>query len=118
MGIRRKTIGGVTVLGLVGEFYGGDETDQLSQAIADELAAGNTRMVLDLSQCSMMSSATLSVLVGAHKAYAERHAAVKLCGLQQRMTNMLITTRLINVFGHHPTVEAAISAFAESAAGA
>ncbi len=117
MAVRRKTEGNITVLGASGEFYGGDETDQLRKAILDEATAGNTRLVLDLSDCSMMNSSGISVMVEAYRTYADRNGEIKLCGLQKRMTNLLVTAKLINVFGHYPTVAEALAAFAQSTAG-
>ncbi len=118
MGIRRKTSGTITVLGVIGEFFGGDETDELRESILAEAAAGNTRLVLDLSHCSNMNSTALSVMVEAHKNYAARQGEIKLCGLQQRMANRLVMTRLINLFGHYPTENEAIAAFIASPTGA
>ena len=63
-----------------------------------------------------MNSSALSVMVDAHKSYLARHAEIKLCGLQKRMTSLLVTTRLINVFGHYPTVEEAAASFVGSIA--
>ena len=111
MGVRRSMVGDITVLAVAGEFFGGDETDQLQGAIAAEQAAGNTKLLLDLSQCSQMNSTALSVLVVAHKSYTARGAQIKLCGLQKKMTSLLVMTRLINVFGHYPTVEEAATSF-------
>lgn len=111
MSVRRTTVGDITVLVVTGEFFGGDETDQLERAIAAEQTAGNTRLLLDLSQCSQMNSTALSVLVSAHKSYSARGAQIKLCGLQRKMTSLLVMTRLINVFGHYPTVEEAAASF-------
>lgn len=112
MSVRRSMVGDITVLQVVGEFFGGDETDELQRAIAAEEAAGNMKLVLDLSHCSQMNSTALSVLVLAQKNYSARGAEIKLCGLQKKMTSLLVMTRLINVFGHYPTVEEATAAFA------
>jgi len=112
MGIRRTTIGDdIVVLQVAGEFFGGDETDRLQEAIAKEEAVGNMKLILDLSNCSQMNSTALSVLVMAHKGYTARGAHIKLCGLQKKMTSLLVMTRLINVFGHYPTVEEAAASF-------
>lgn len=118
MGVRTKSVGSIVVLEVKGQFFGDKETDQLEKAIADVGASGNTQLVLDMSECSMMNSTALSVLIGAHRQYEARHGAIKLCGLQKRMENMLVMTRLINVFGHYPTVEAAVASFAETPTGA
>ena len=118
MGIRRKTSGSITVLQVGGEFYGGEETDRLRKAILDEAASGNTRLLLDLSECSNMNSTALSVMVEAHKNYAARQGELKLCGLQKKMTSLVVMTRLINHFGHYPSEAEALAAFAVSPAGA
>jgi anti-anti-sigma factor len=118
MTVERTTAGSVTVLHASGEFTGGDETDRLREAILAEAAAGNRLLVLDLSLCHMMNSSGISVLVEAYRNYAARGGEVRLCGLQKRMTSQLSTVRLIHIFGHHPTVDEAVAAFSERAAGA
>ncbi len=118
MGIHRKTSGNITVLQVSGEFYGGDETDQLREAILDEAANGNLRLLLDLSECVHMNSTGLSVVVEAHRNYAARQGEIKLCGLQKKMRSQLVMTRLINIFGHYSTEAEALAAFAVSPAGA
>lgn len=118
MSVRRYPIGNVTVLMVGGEFFGGDETDRLRKAILDEAASGNMRLLLDLSECSNMNSSGLAVMVEAHKIYSARQGEIKLCGLQKKMTSLLVMTRLINAFGHYPTQAEAVAAFAGSPAGA
>lgn len=118
MGVRRKAHAGITVIAATGEFWGGDETDQLRKAILDEAAAGNTRLLLDLSDCSMMNSTAIGVLVEAYRNYAGRGAVIKLCGLQRKMTSALVVAKLINIFGHYPTEAEALAAFVESPAEA
>jgi anti-sigma B factor antagonist len=118
MGIRRKISGSVTVLQVSGEYFGGEETDRLRKAILDEAASGNTRLLLDLADCSNMNSTALSVMVEAHRNYSARQGEIRLCGLQKKMTSLLVMTRLINVFGHYPTEVEALAAFAVSPADA
>ncbi|MBI1796001.1 MAG: STAS domain-containing protein [Candidatus Eisenbacteria bacterium] len=118
MSVRRRVEAGVTVIQAGGEFWGGDETDQLRKAILDEAVGGNTRLLLDLSECSMMNSTAIGVLVEAYRNYAGRNASIKLCGLQRRMTSALVVAKLINIFGHYPTQVEALAAFAMSPADA
>jgi anti-sigma B factor antagonist len=118
MSVRRSTSGNITILKVGGEFFGGDETDRLRKAILDEAASGNMRLLLDLSECSNMNSSGLAVMVEAHRNYSAREGEIKLCGLQKKMTSLLVMTRLINVFGHYPTEAEALSAFVTSPTGA
>jgi anti-sigma B factor antagonist len=118
MAVTRTAVGTVTVLGVSGEFTGGDETDRLREAILQEAAAGNTRLILDLAGCTMMNSSGMSVLVEAYRNYAARGGTIRLAGLQRRMTSQLSTVRLIEIFGHHVTVDEAVAAFAGRSAQA
>ena len=114
MAVSARVVGDVTVLEVSGQFTGGDETDQLRNAILAEASQGNMRLVLDLSGCRWMNSSGISVLVEAYRNYAGRHAEIKLCGLQPRIINQLATVRLITLLGSYPTVDEAIAAFTPS----
>jgi anti-anti-sigma factor len=112
MAIQRRTAGsGVTVLQIDGEYFGGDETDRLRDAIRAEAASGNTRLLLDLSGCGRVNSNALSVMVEAHQSYLARRGEIKLCGVQKHMMSYLVMTRLIDVFSHYPTEAEALAAF-------
>ena len=115
MSVRRTAVGRVTVLGATGGLTGGDETDRLREAILVESAAGNGRLVLDLSACGKMNSSGISVLVEAYRDYADRGGEIRLCGLQPRIARQLATVRILDFFGRHATVEEAVAAFAERA---
>jgi anti-sigma B factor antagonist len=117
MAVKRTASGSVIVLDAIGDFTGGDETDRLREAILAEAAAGNTLLILDLAQCGMMNSSGISVLVEAYRNYTARGGEIRLCGLQKRMTGQLETVRLINIFGHHATVDEALAAFTKPKAG-
>lgn len=118
MSVERSSVGNITVLRAGGEFTGGDETDRLREAILSEASAGNTLLVLDLSDCRMMNSSGISVLVEAYRNYASRGGEIRLCGLQKRMASQLATVRLIHMFGQHPTAGEAVAAFSAKTAGA
>ena len=114
MSIRKRAVRSITILEVVGSFFGGTETEPLVQALADAGASGNCRLVLDLTECRMMNSSALGVLTRAHRDYSTRGGAIKIAGLQSRMENILKLTRLIALFDHYPTVEEAMASFAET----
>lgn len=118
MAVRKKTSGSVIILQLNGEFMGGDETDVLRNAILEAAGAGNTQLLLDLTHARMMNSTAMGVLTEALRNYRARNGAIRLCGLERNMTNLLVVTRLIHLFGHHATEAEALSAFATETAGA
>lgn len=118
MAVRRKRGDGVTVLYVGGEFYGGKETDDLQAALRNELAAGNKRVVLNLSDCGMMNSTALSVMIEAKKEYEAQGGEIRLCGVERKMKSLLVATRLYEWFAHHDTETEALVAFSPSQANA
>lgn len=118
MAVQRRQIQSVVVLALRGNFYGDTETDELQKAIMDEAAAGNTRMILDLSQCSAMTSIAIGVLMRGYANYRSRGGEIKLVGLGKRLKDLFVMTKLIMLFDHHDSVEEAIAAFTTEGDGA
>ena len=115
MAVRRKQMRSITVLYLKGNFFGDAETDELQKAIMDEAAAGNTRLILNMSECHALNSISIGALMRGFANYRGRGGEIKLCGLGKRIKDLFIMTKLIMVFDHHETEEEAITAFAVEA---
>ena len=115
MAVRRKEIRNITVLSLRGSFFGDDETDELQKAIQDEAAAGNQRLVMNLSECQTLNSIAIGALMRGFANYRGRGGEIKLCGLGKRVKDLFTMTKLIMVFEHFETEEEAIAAFAVEA---
>ena len=112
MAVRRKEVRSITVLSLRGSFFGDKETDELQKAILDEAAAGNQRLILNLTECQALNSIAIGVLMRGYTNYKGRGGEIKLCGLGKRIKDLFTMTKLIMVFDHHDTEEQAIAAFA------
>jgi anti-sigma B factor antagonist len=100
------------VLSLKGRFYGDKETDELEQAIMDEAALGNTRLLLEMTECDALNSVALGVLMRGFANYKSRSGEIKLAGLGKRLKDLFIMTKLIMVFDHHDAEDEALAAFA------
>ncbi len=113
MSVRRKQVRSIVVLYPKGSFFGDTETDELQKAIMDEAAGGNSRLVLNLSECQALNSTAIGVLMRGYANYKGRGGEIKLCGLGKRIKDLFTMTKLIMVFDHHETEDEAIAAFAE-----
>ena len=112
MSIRRRDVLSIVVLELNGNFFGDIETEELGQAIRQVTAEGNHHLILDLTECKVMNSTALSVLTRAQQNYAARDGLIRVCGVQKRMHDILSVTRLLSLFGDHPTLDEALASFA------
>jgi len=113
--VRRKEIRSIVVLYPKGSFFGDKETDDLQKAIMDEAASGNTKLLLNMSECQSLNSIAIGVLMRGYSNYKGRGGEVKLCGLGKRLKDLFTMTKLIMVFDHHDTEEQALASFAEEA---
>lgn len=112
MAIRRKQVQSIVVLYGKGNYVGDSETDEMEKAITDEAAAGNRRLVLNLSECEWFNSTAIGMLVGRLTHYRARDGEIKLCGLGKRMKNLFVMMKLIEVFDHYDSEEEALASFA------
>lgn len=115
MAVKRKEVRSIVVLNLKGRFYGDRETDELEKAVMDEAAAGNQRLVIDMSECEALNSVALGALMRGFANYKSRGGEIKLSSLGKRLKDLFIMTKLIMVFDHHDTEELAIASFAVAA---
>jgi anti-sigma B factor antagonist len=105
----------IVVLYPRGSFYGDTETDDLQKAILDEAAAGNTQLVINMSDVQALNSMAIGVLMRGYANYKGRGGEIKLCGLGRRLHDLFTMTKLIMVFDHHESEDQALAAFAAGA---
>lgn len=115
MAVRRKAVRDIVVLYPRGSFYGDTETDELQKAILDEAAAGNTHLVINMSDVQALNSMAIGVLMRGYANYKGRGGEIKLCGLGRRLHDLFTMTKLIMVFDHHESEDQALAAFAAGA---
>lgn len=111
MAVKLEMQGPVAILSPQGTLWGGDETNELREAIDDLVQKGNTRLVIDLGKVEHLNSTALGLLVQAHTNYTKREGTVKLCGVHKRISNVLLITKLSMVFDIHKDVKEAVASF-------
>lgn len=110
-----RSEGDVVVVTPKGWLVGGDETDQLEEAIRGFLAQGNRRLVVDLGEVAMMNSLAVGALMGCRQSYRNRDGHLVLCGLNKRLVRIFLVTQLTLVFELHETLAEAMAALAQVA---
>jgi anti-sigma B factor antagonist len=101
---------GVRLLALDG---GLDHTnaDDFADRMDRVLEGGARHVVLDLSQCTYVSSWGLGALVRAHHRFHERDGRLAFADLQNAIATVLRISHLDRLFDLYPTVEEALSSF-------
>jgi anti-sigma B factor antagonist len=96
---------GVRVLSLRGEFIGGDETDELRNALAKETENETKLLLVDLEDVKYLNSTALGVLISAHTHISKREGKIGLCNISKSIENIFVITKLVLVFNIYDTLE-------------
>ena len=115
MSIQRRVVAGIVVLNVAGEYFGGLETHALEQTLGDEIAAGNTLLLLDLSSCRAMNSTALGILIEAHRTCEAQGGAIKVCAAHGRMKALLHVLHAERLFEHYESEAEALASFVQRA---
>jgi anti-sigma B factor antagonist len=115
--MKQRQVGDIVILAPKGYLTGGDETEELANAIKTLGEGGTKRLIINLSETQHLNSTALGVLIQAHTNYVRRGGQVKLCSVDKRIENIFVITKLSLVFDVYPNEEHAVASFAERQSG-
>ena len=113
MALKTTTLqsGTIGVIEVKGSLVGGEETDELNNAVADFVEQGNKKLIIDLAKVDYLNSTAIGVLVKAHTTYKKHQGLVKLCGINKNINNIFVITKLTMVFDVCESRDDAVKAF-------
>ena len=85
---------------------------QLGRVLAESIEAGRNRIVVDLTETSLLDSTALGVLIGAVKRLRSRHGTLVIVNADPNMAKTFEITGLDQIFTILPTRDEAIEAVA------
>ena len=104
---------GIWLVGVSGRLDQG-QTPELENKAIEIIEAGSFRLVVDLTEVSYVNSGGLRCLVTLWRKSRSQGGDVALCGLNERIGEVVATVGFDKVFKILPTVEAAEEALRES----
>jgi anti-sigma B factor antagonist len=108
--VKVTTEDSITIVRMNGEFIGGDETDELRDALAREAEAGTQKLLIDLANTTYLNSTALGVLIAAHTSFSKREGRIGLCNVSKNIQNIFVITKLALVFTIYDTLKDGIQA--------
>jgi len=84
---------------------------EFASAVTGLIAAGEKRVLVDLSSVGYVDSATIGCLMDLYRQAAAAGGALKLAGVQKRVETMLTMTGAQNFIEVHPDQPSAIKSF-------
>ncbi len=84
---------------------------EFSSAVTQLIAAGERKVVVDLSAVSYVDSATIGCLMDLYRQASAAGGSLKLAGVQKRVETMLTMTGAQNFIEMHPDEPSAVKSF-------
>jgi anti-sigma B factor antagonist len=106
-------VDGVAVVWLDGRVVLGEETGALRDKVKSLIAEGKKKLVLNMSNVTLIDSAGLGALVSAYSSTKSGGASLRLCHLGTKFNELLQLTRLITIFEVFNSQEEAINSFSK-----
>jgi len=110
--VMERTIDEVIILDLDGSIRLGEEESHLREAVKTLLAAGRTKIVLNLADVDYIDSSGIGALVYSFTTARRNNGQLKLLHLSQRVHDVLTLTKLLSVFETFDDEDAAVKSFA------
>jgi len=107
----RSAANGVDIIKLEGKITIGAGDQQLREVIANAVAEGKTKLLLDLSGVTTIDSSGIGELVGSFTTVTNRGGKLKLLHLPAKLNELLHVTQLITVFEVYDSEQDAINSF-------
>jgi anti-sigma B factor antagonist len=112
-----RQVEGVTVVDLVGRITIGEGNVTLREIVADLLASGRNKILLNLSQVEYVDSSGVGELVRSFATIRKHGGQMKLANVHQKVQELLEATHLHRVFDIHKDESSAIQSFRAAIAG-
>jgi anti-sigma B factor antagonist len=106
-----RDVNGVEIIKLDGKITIGAGDQQLRDVIANAVANGKNKILLDLSGVTTIDSSGIGELVGSYTTATNRGGKLKLLHLPAKLNELLHVTQLITVFEVYEDEKEAIASF-------
>lgn len=111
MKARTRHVDSITIVDLSGRITLGGASVALRETIADLVAKGNKKIVLNLGEVTYIDSSGIGGLVSSFNITRGQGGDLKLVNLTQKVHDLLKMTRLDTLFDIKPDEASAIAAF-------
>ena len=110
--ISERQIGDVTIIDLSGKLSNSDESGHLKEKVTSVFFQGRKQVLINVKDLSYIDSSGLGELVACLATARRNNGEVKVANLGKRVQDLMIMTKLLNVFDVHDSEESALTSFA------
>lgn len=111
MKIKREDKDDITLFRLEGKIMGGPDAEAFQGALKGALGEGRTKVIIDLAKVSWVNSTGLGILIRGHSTMKQSGAEMKMIGINKRIDQIFMVTKLHTIFDSFEDEAAAVASF-------
>lgn len=111
MKIKQKETGGVAVLEVSGEMYGGPENMKLLEMVTELAEQGHKKLIINFSKVKWVASTGLGILITVKTRFERDGGKLKLSNLNERVLSLFQVTKINTVMDTYASEEEAVASF-------
>jgi anti-sigma B factor antagonist len=111
MKLSTREVNEVTILDLGDRITLGEESGRLRDTVRGIVDKGSKKIILNLGEVSYIDSSGLGELVSAFTAVKRAGGELKLLNVTEKISDLLVITKLVTVFDVRDNEKAAVSSF-------
>jgi anti-sigma B factor antagonist len=115
MTVSERAIGNVAILDIQGNLTLGEGADRLRDKVRSLLQQDQKQILINLASVGYMDSTGLGELVHTYATSTRQGGALKLLNVTTRLHDLLVITKLANVFECFDDEQSAVSSFSAAA---
>ncbi len=99
------------IIELKGNVMGGPEAQEFHDLLHKSIEEGKKNVVVDLASVKFMNSSGLGMLISGYTTIKNGNGSLKLANATEKINSLLVITKLITIFEHYESVDAAVKSF-------
>lgn len=111
MKIKQKETGGVPVLEVSGEMYGGPENMKLLDLATELAEAGHKKLIINFAKVKWVASTGLGILITTKTRFERDGGNLKLCNVNDRVLTLFQVTKINSIMEAYASEDEAVAAF-------
>lgn len=99
------------VYDLKGGLEGGPDSYQIKDAIREQLEGGHRKFLINLDKVSYVNSTGIGIIASIFSSISNTGGAMKICKANEKVSRVMMVTKLLEVFDSYREEEEALAAF-------
>ncbi len=113
MKIKRRERGGITILDISGDITIGQGDVELRKEINDLIDNDVRKVIINLSKVAFIDSSGIGEIVRSFTTMQKQGGVLKLLGLEAKVRDLFVITRLITIFETFENEQLAVESFSK-----